>query len=124
MSKRPKILVAEDEASLARVLRMRLEIEGFDVRTAADGAEAMRMIAEDRPDVLVCDLMMPVMDGFAVTGAIKGDPALRGIRILILTALKRENDVETLRKLGADAFASKPFDSAELTATIRRLVAG
>ena len=123
MNPRPKLVVAEDEPSLAKVLKMRLEIEGFDVRTAGDGAEAMRLIAEDRPDLVVCDLMMPVMDGYEVTRAIKGNPELRAIPLLILSALKREKEMGALEQMGADAFASKPFDSRELTARIRELLA-
>ena len=111
MADRPKVIVAEDEPALAKVLKLRLEIEGFDVRTAGDGAEALDLIAEERPDVLVCDLMMPVMDGYEVCRTIKSDPALKDIPVLILTALKATKERERLEKLGADAFSSKPYDS-------------
>jgi CheY-like chemotaxis protein len=117
-----KLVVAEDEAALAKVLKLRLEMEGFEVRTAGDGAEAMRLIQADRPDLLLCDLMMPVMDGYELTRAIKSDPNLRSIPILILTALKAARETEKLSRLGADGFASKPFDSKELTAQIRKLI--
>src|SRR5438270_7384720 len=105
-----EVLVVEDEAALAKVLKMRLEIEGFAVRTAGDGAEAMEMIAERRPDVVVCDLMMPVMDGFEVTRALKGDEAMRSIPLLILSARKVQKEIDELTRLGADGFVSKPFD--------------
>jgi DNA-binding response OmpR family regulator len=123
VSPRPKLVIAEDEAALAKVLKLRLEMEGFHVRVAGDGAEAMRLVREDPPDLLVCDLMMPVMDGFAVTRELKADPALSSLPILILTALKRENDVAELTRLGVSGFASKPYDSKALTAQIRELVA-
>jgi CheY-like chemotaxis protein len=119
---RPKVLVVEDEDALAKVLKLRLEMEGFDVRTAADGQEAMQQIRSSRPDIVVCDLMMPIMDGTEVTRAVKSDPKLKSIPILILTALKREKDIAELKKLGAEGFASKPFDSKELTAQIRELL--
>ena len=122
MADRPKVIVAEDEPALAKVLKLRLEIEGFDVRTAGDGAEALDLIAEERPDVLVCDLMMPVMDGHEVCRTIKSDPALKDIPVLILTALKATRERERLEKLGADAFSSKPYDSKQLTAAIRGLL--
>ncbi|HEV3233444.1 MAG TPA: response regulator transcription factor [Candidatus Dormibacteraeota bacterium] len=121
MSK-PRVLVVEDEAALAKVLKLRLEMEGFEVRAAGDGQEAMEMIAQERPDIVVCDLMMPVMDGKQVTRAIKSDKKLKSIPVLILSALKRQQEMDELAKLGADGFAAKPFDSKELTARIRELI--
>jgi two-component system cell cycle response regulator len=120
---KPWILVVEDEPALAKVLKMRLEIEGFDVDTAGDGAEAMQKIGARRPDLVLCDLMMPVMDGYQVTAAIKGDAKLRDIPVLILSALKQAKETERLARLGANGFAAKPFDSKELTARIRELIA-
>jgi DNA-binding response OmpR family regulator len=119
---KPRVLVVEDEEALAKVLKMRLEMEGFEIRTAGDGQEAMEMIAAERPDLVVCDLMMPVMDGKQVTSAIKSDKKLRSIPVLILSALKRQQEVDELTRLGADGFAAKPFDSKELTAKIRALL--
>jgi DNA-binding response OmpR family regulator len=118
-----RLLVVEDEAALAKVLQMRLQMEGFEVDVAGDGAEAMETIRARRPDLVVCDLMMPVMDGVEVTRAVKGDPELQAIPILILTALKSEKEMEELRRLGAEAFASKPYDGKALTAQIRELLA-
>ena len=122
MAGKPKVLVVEDEEALAKVLKLRLEIEGFDVRAAGDGQEAMEMIAQQRPDIVVCDLMMPVMDGKQVTRAIKSDKKLKSIPVLILSALKRQQEMDELKRLGADDFAAKPFDSKELTARIRGLL--
>jgi CheY-like chemotaxis protein len=118
-----RLLVVEDEAALAKVLQMRLQLEGFEVDLAGDGAEAMDLIRARRPDLVVCDLMMPVMDGIEVTRTIKGDPELRAIPILILSALKSDKEMEELRRLGAEAFASKPYDGKALTAQIRELLA-
>ncbi|MDP9325201.1 MAG: response regulator transcription factor [Candidatus Dormibacteraeota bacterium] len=115
---KPRVLVVEDEEALAKVLKLRLEMEGFEVRAAGDGQEAMEMIAQQRPDIVVCDLMMPVMDGKQVTRAIKSDKKLKSIPVLILSALKRQQEMDELAKLGADGFAAKPFDSRELTARI------
>jgi DNA-binding response OmpR family regulator len=119
---RPDLVVAEDDAALAKVLKMRLEIEGFDVRLAADGREALALLRAKAPDLLVCDLMMPEVDGYEVTRQVKSDPKLKRVPILILTALKEAKEREKLIKLGADGFAAKPFDSKELTATIRSLL--
>jgi DNA-binding response OmpR family regulator len=119
----PRLLVVEDEPALAKVLQMRLQIEGFEVDVAGDGAEAMAMIGKTRPDLVVCDLMMPVMDGVEVTRAIKGDPKLKSIPILILTALKSSKETAELERLGADGFATKPYDGKALSAQIRDLLA-
>jgi len=122
MAHKIRVLVAEDEAALSKVLKMRLELEGFEVRTAADGAEAMTMIKEKPPDIVLCDLMMPVMDGYQVVEAIKSEPKLRTIPVLVLTALKQDREIDRVTKLGADGFVTKPFDSKALTSRIRELV--
>jgi DNA-binding response OmpR family regulator len=122
LAAKPRLLVVEDEDALAKVLKLRLEMEGFEVRTAGDGQEALDMITAERPDLVLCDLMMPVMDGKAFTRAVKTDKKLRSIPILILTALKRQAEMDELTKLGANGFAAKPFDSKELTARIRELI--
>ena len=119
---RVKVLVVEDEDALSKVLKLRLEIEGFAVTTAADGAEALALVQKQRPDLVLCDLMMPVMDGKEFTKAMKADARLKAIPILILSALKREQEMEELRRLGADGFAAKPFDSKALTAQILELL--
>jgi len=118
------VLVVEDEAALAKVLKMRLEIEGFSVRTAGDGAEAMAMIRDRHPDVIVCDLMMPVMDGFEVTRALKQDPQLKSIPLLILSARKVQKEIDQLTRLGVDGFIAKPFDSKELTNKVKHFARG
>src|SRR5438445_2829682 len=103
---------------------MRLEIEGFSVRTAGDGAEAMAMIRDRHPDVIVCDLMMPVMDGFEVTRALKQDPQLKSIPLLILSARKVQKEIDQLTRLGVDGFIAKPFDSKELTNKVKHFARG
>ena len=118
-----RLLVVEDEPALAKVLQMRLQMEGFEVDVAGDGAEAMDAMRARRPDLVICDLMMPVMDGTEVTRAVKGDPQLQAIPILILTALKNEKEMEELRRLGAEAIISKPYDGKTLTAQVRELLA-
>ncbi|MFN2462675.1 MAG: response regulator [Candidatus Dormibacteria bacterium] len=117
-----RLLVVEDEPALQKVLAMRLGMEGFEVETASDGQEALEIIRRNPPDMVLTDLMMPVMDGTELTRTIKRDPALKGIPVMVLTALKEQRERETLISLGADAFASKPYNSAELTAKIRELL--
>ena len=119
----PRLLVVEDEPALQKVLAMRLGMEGFDVRTASDGQEALELIREEAPDLVLTDLMMPVMDGAELTRSIKSDPALKAIPVLVLTALKEKRERDHLVGLGASGFASKPYNSVELTAKIRELLA-
>ncbi|GAC1331182.1 MAG: response regulator [Candidatus Dormibacteria bacterium] len=121
MSK-PRLLVVEDEPALQKVLAMRLAMEGFEVDTASDGHEALEMIRANPPDLVLTDLMMPVMDGLELTRTIKKDPALKTIPVMILTALKEQRERQNLTSAGADAFASKPYNSVELTARIRELL--
>ena len=120
--RRPRVLVVEDEPALQKVLAMRLNIDGFDVAAASDGQEAMELIRADPPDLVLTDLMMPVMDGAELTSAIKADPVLKGIPVMVLTALKEQRERDHLMALGADGFAAKPYNSAELTAKIRHLM--
>ena len=122
MPAKPRILVVEDEPALLKVLSMRLGMEGFDVQTASDGQEALDLIRAGAPDLVLTDLMMPVMDGGELTRTIKGDPLLRGIPVMILTALKEDRERNHLMTLGADGFAAKPYNSAELTQKIRELL--
>ncbi|MGI8607609.1 MAG: response regulator [Candidatus Dormibacteria bacterium] len=120
--RRPRLLVVEDEPALQKVLAMRLGIDGFDVATASDGQEALEMMRVDRPDLVLTDLMMPVMDGAELTSAIRADPDLRDIPVMVLTALREQRERDHLMALGADAFAAKPYNSAELTEKIRNLI--
>jgi CheY-like chemotaxis protein len=119
---RPRLLVVEDEPALQKVLAMRLGMEGFEVRTASDGQEALDRIGEERPELVLTDLMMPVMDGAELTRRIKADPVLRDIPVMILTALKEQRERDHLISLGADGFAAKPYSSPELTRKIRELL--
>ena len=92
------------------------------MRLASDGREALDLVRAKAPDLVVCDLMMPDVDGFEVTRQLKSDARLKSIPILILTALKAAKERDRLMELGADGFAAKPFDSKELTAKIRELL--
>lgn len=120
--RRPRLLVVEDEPALQKVLAMRLNIDGFDVATASDGQEALELMRSDRPDLVLTDLMMPMMGGAELTAAIRADPNLKDIPVMVLTALKEQRERDHLMALGADAFAAKPYNSAELAEKIRSLI--
>lgn len=113
-----RILIVDDEADLVSVLRMGLEIEGFEVSSASDGEEGLRRAREDRPDLLVLDLMLPKMDGYKVCRALKFDERFKSMPIFILSARSGEQDRRLALDMGADLFVTKPYDMADLIARI------
>ena len=103
---RQKILVADDEASIRRILETRLKMVGYDVVTAEDGEEAVEVFNKTNPDLVVLDVMMPKMDGYGVTREIR---RTSDVPIIILTALGDVSERITGLELGADDYVIKPF---------------
>lgn len=114
-----KVLLVEDEASLAMILRDTLDAQGFSVSTANDGEEGLRMFFEGKPDVLVADVMMPRMDGFEMVRRIRRED--RRTPVLFLTARSAVNDVVEGFELGANDYLKKPFGIQELIVRIKAL---
>ena len=102
-----KVLLVEDETSLAMILSDTLEAQGFEMRTARDGEEGLRMFAEQKPDVLVADVMMPKMDGFEMVRRIRKTDSRTPV--LFLTARSAVNDVVEGFELGGNDYLKKPF---------------
>src|SRR5688572_13507325 len=115
-----RILVAEDDADLALGLKNNLEIEGYDVRVARDGAEALALALQWQPALLVLDLVMPKMDGMRVLRELREHDTR--IAVLILTARGEEADKVRGLKLGADDYVTKPFGLLELLARVESLL--
>ena len=111
-----KILIADDEANIRRILETRLSMQGHEVAAAKDGAEALELFRSVEPDVVVLDVMMPELDGFAVVERIR---AQSEVPIILLTALGDVADRITGLQLGADDYMVKPFSPKELEARIR-----
>lgn len=118
MSAAPKVLVVDDDPACLRILRKFLEKEGYEVMVAADGASGLAQAQEERPELIICDWMMPGVDGPQVCEAIKGDPALQSIFFIFLTALEKSYIGEGIAK-GADDFITKPIDPAEVGAKVK-----
>jgi DNA-binding response OmpR family regulator len=114
-----KIMLAEDEAHIARLIIFKLEREGFKVEWAQDGGEAIDKIKKTMPDLILLDVMMPVMDGFDVLKQIRADASLSAIPVFMLTAKGQTEDVEKGFGLGVDDYIIKPFRPAELVARIK-----
>ncbi len=122
---RPFILLADDEADVSLVARTRLEVNGFEVETAEDGAEAIARFRVRRPDLLLLDLRMPKMDGYQVCKVLKSDPDTSNVPIIIFSASSSQSrDLERkCLELGADDYIRKPYSADELIAKIRLYLA-
>ena len=116
---RQKILVADDEASIRRILETRLKMVGYDVVTAEDGEEAVDVFNKTNPDLVVLDVMMPKMDGYGVTREIR---RTSDVPIIILTALGDVSERITGLELGADDYVIKPFSPKELEARVKAVL--
>jgi len=116
------VLVVDDEPSILLALEFMMRGAGFDVRTAADGEEALRAIAERKPDLLLLDVMMPPPDGFGVCRRVRAEPRWRDIKIIMLTARGRDAERERGLAMGADDYVTKPFSTRELMAKVRGML--
>jgi CheY-like chemotaxis protein len=112
------VLVVDDEPQVAWVLRFSLEHEGYRTYTASNGLEALEELERHRPTVMLLDLMMPEMDGWAVLNAMNKLPVGQRPRVVIVSALTGPDDKTKATALGADAFVPKPFDVEELIAVL------
>lgn len=115
------LLVVEDEQTLRRLLEYRLS-KHYDVRTAANGQEALDLVAEMPPDLIVSDIMMPQLDGFALQSALQEDKETRAIPFIFLTAKADEESQTRGRRTGVDDYITKPFDIEQLMSRIERLL--
>lgn len=116
------ILIVEDEAALVELLRYNFEQEGFRVSTASDGEEAVMKLAEDPPDLVVLDWMLPLMSGFDVCRQIRRRAETRNLPIIMLTARGEEGDRIRGLNGGADDYMTKPFSPRELIARVRAVL--
>lgn len=119
-----KVLLADDDPLLHRVLGFKLAQQKWEVVSAYDGSEAVRLAQADPPALIILDGMMPVMDGFAALREIRRDPALSAVPVLMLSARNRDADVVGALDEGASDYLTKPFSPAELLARVTRLVPG
>ncbi|GIE86194.1 DNA-binding response regulator [Actinoplanes regularis] len=119
-----RILVADDDPKHAQLIRLYLERDGHQVLTVGDGRAALEQARARRPDLLVLDVMMPLVDGLDVCRILRADPdrELAGVAILLVTARAAESDMLLGLDIGADDYLSKPVSPRELTARIRALL--
>lgn len=117
------VLVVEDDRGIADLVRFRLEREGFGVRHAADGDEALEAFADPvAPDLIVMDVMLPYRNGYELLADLRARPHLAGVPVIMLTSRGREQDVLRGLEGGANDYLLKPFRPAELIARVRKLL--
>lgn len=118
-----RILIVEDEESLLKLESILLTAKGYLVSGVMDGKSALEEICADKPDLVLLDIMLPLVDGFEVCRCIKQNPETRAIPVVLLTARKNGHDYARAMEVGADAYITKPFKSAHLVETIAGLLA-
>lgn len=118
----PSILIVEDEQDLLELLRYNLAREGYDVRTASTGEDALQLARADQPDLMLLDLMLPAMDGLTVCRNLKTREHTANIPIIMLTAKGEEADIVRGLELGADDYIAKPFSPRILMARIKAVL--
>ena len=122
MSEAPLILCADDDEDILSLVSLRLERAGFRVVQAADGDAALEALRSERPALAVLDVMMPKQTGYEVLAALRADPALAGLKVILLSARVQEADVERGMDAGADAYLAKPFKAGDLLAKVQELL--
>ena len=115
------VLVADDDPLLRSILEHKLARAGYEVAVAEDGRAALEAAQRLSPSVIVLDAMMPVLDGFEVLRRLKADEKLRDLVVVMLTALRRQDDIVGALNLGAADYLAKPFNPDELVARLARL---
>jgi len=117
-----KIVLAEDEPQIARLTEFKLKKEGYEVTWKENGEEALEAIKAEKPDLVLLDVMMPVMGGYEVLRRLKEDENLKSIPVVMLTSRAQERDVVKGIDLGAEDYITKPFHPAELLARVKRIL--
>jgi CheY-like chemotaxis protein len=115
------VLVVDDSQVIRELIAVNLELEGFDVAIAGDGEEALALVAQQRPDVITLDVVMPRLDGFETAARLRADPAFADIPLILVTARAAAADLARGDELGVDGYLTKPFEPAELVALVGRL---
>jgi DNA-binding response OmpR family regulator len=122
VSNRKKIIVVDDEVPIARMLKIRLEANGFEVSMAHDGQAGLDLVYKENPDLILLDLVLPVIDGFTVCRILKFDSKYKNTPIIMLTARSAEESQKLGQQMGANAYFTKPFEPDVLLKKIEELL--
>jgi CheY-like chemotaxis protein len=113
-----RVLIIEDNKANLELVEYLLKASGYATLTARDGAEGVRTARKERPDLIICDLQMPIMDGYEVVRELKKDPLLQRIPVIAVTALSMPGDRGNVLAAGFDGYLSKPIDPETFTRTV------
>jgi two-component system, cell cycle response regulator DivK len=117
-----RILVVEDQEDNRRIIRDLLSTRGYQLIEAQDGEAGVRLAKEHRPDLILMDIQLPVLDGYEATRRIKADPELRAIPIVVVTSYALSGDDQKAVAAGCDGYVAKPFSPRQLLATVRKFL--
>jgi DNA-binding response OmpR family regulator len=117
-----RVLIVDDERNIVTALEFLMELNGYEVKTARDGEEALIYVVAFKPELILLDVMLPLRSGFEVLQKIRETIASHDIKIIMLTAKGRDIEIDKGLALGADAYVTKPFSTKELLAEVRRLL--
>jgi DNA-binding response OmpR family regulator len=117
-----EILIVDDEPGVVVPIQFLMEQQGYRVMIAERGEDALDLIYQYKPDLVILDIMLPGIDGYEVCEIIRLDPNCRDVKIIFLTAKGREVDIAKGLALGADAYITKPYSNAELVAKVKELL--
>ena len=122
LSNRKKILLIDDEPELIKAVEIRLKSIGYEVALSYDGRAGIDKAKEIKPDLILLDLLMPIMDGYSAAKILKDDPETKHIPIIILTASQREDLKTRCRELGVTSFIMKPFETSDLLMVVKAIL--
>jgi DNA-binding response OmpR family regulator len=118
---RSRVLVVDDDPMIRHLITVNLELEGFNVAHADDGESCLRAVELLRPDVIVLDVAMPLLDGLATAARLRADPSTSGIKIVMVSARAQQTDIRRGLEAGVDVYLTKPFDPDVLIRAVRDL---
>lgn len=116
-----RVLVVDDNEAARQLICMNLELEGFEIFTAVDGLDCLEKVGRVQPALITLNIMMPRMDGWETASRLRAHSATADIKVVIVSARAQDADVRRGRRLGVDAYVTKPFDPEQLISTVRRL---
>ncbi len=117
-----KIFVCEDEGPIAKLISLKLKTEGYQTTIFGNGELLRESLKNEKPDLIILDIMMPGLDGISVLKMMKSDEKLKDIKVIMLTALSKESDIVSCLDMGADDYITKPFSPSELSSRIKKLL--
>lgn len=117
-----KVLIVDDEPNILLSLEFLMKKQGYTVFIARDGEEALGIIQQEVPEIVVLDIMMPQVDGYEVCSFVKNNDTFKHIKVMFLTAKTKHEDIEKGQELGADAYMTKPFSTRNLMKKVKEML--